>query len=300
MIVAARRSRCRLGNRLELFTHLLAFSLRTGIPVAVPAFEAWAPYFTGTKRNPFCQAPRPRRPVPIPASLARFLAWLATVTPGLAPLLGGGYLDCPNDQAKNLADHELEAKARQHRFLFIRSGWQYRDWQGLAEYLPSIRDFFSWTPPLAEASRILAHSARGDAEQLIGVHIRRTDFAGHLEGRYYFSVERYRDWMKALVEAEAPRRLAFLICSDEAVSALDFQGLQVSLAKGSPIEDLAALSSCDAIMGPAISSFSGWAALQGNRPFLPLEADLQSPRLEDFQPSPLLGGGRAAGRRPES
>lgn len=288
MIVAARQSGYRLGNRLELFTHLLAFSLRTGIPVAMPAFEAWAPCFTGTAGNPFCCAPRPLHPPLIPGSLARVLAWLATVTPGLGELLGGSYLDCPNDQTINLADLSVEARARRSRFLFIRSGWQYRDWQGLRDNLPSIREFFAWTPALAKASQNITQSARNDTDILIGVHVRRTDFAQHLNGRYFFSIERYRTWMESLTAAAMPRRVRFLICSDEALDANDFAGLRVCMTHGQPIEDMAALSACDAIMGPAISSFSGWAALQGDRPFLPLEKTLQNPRMEDFRPSTLL------------
>ena len=71
------------------------------------------------------------------------------------------------------------------------------------------------------------------------------------------------------VAAESPSPLVFMICSDETVDLAFFRknGMTVFAGPGHKIEDLAALSMCDKIMG-APSTYSWWAAFVAEIPLL--------------------------------
>lgn len=47
-----------LGNRLFLFAHFVGFSAEQNIPVANPAFDEYANYFEGTRKDLFCRYPQ--------------------------------------------------------------------------------------------------------------------------------------------------------------------------------------------------------------------------------------------------
>ena len=288
MIVAPCGGGFRLGNRLELFLHLGAFSHRTGIPVAVPSFSHYAGDFVGTQGNGLCQFPKKETFRWLPAGVIRGAAWLPTRVPALAAALDGVCLDCPNEREYDLTSADFLRLAGTKRFVFLRTGWQYRAWDALPDFLPGARAFFHPVPSLEAAARKAVGRARRDADILVGVHLRRTDFREHLGGGFFFSTAFYAERMREIAASVPGRRVAFLVCSDEPRFPGEFPDLPVSLANLPPAGDLAALSFCDYVVGPAISSFSGWAALIGNKPFLGLTAKGPAASLSAFGPSPLL------------
>lgn len=288
MIVAPCGGGFRLGNRLEMFLHLGAFSHRAGVPVAIPSFAGHAEDFAGTRRNPFCLFPRRESFRWLPPLAAHTLAWLPTRLPSLAAALDGVCLDCPNDREFDLASADFLDLARSRRFVFLRTGWQYRDWDALPDFLPVARKYFHPAAPVERAARAVVEAARRKADIVVGVHVRRTDFRDHLGGRYFFSIESYAARMKEIAASAGSRRVAFVVCSDEPRHPGEFPGLEVVCSGLPATGDLAALSFCDAVTGPAISSFSGWAALMGDRPFLGLEPEAPAASLAAFGPSPLL------------
>lgn len=293
MIIGARKAGCRLGNRLEQFTHLIAWAQMTGCSVAMPSLAAWAPSFRGTENNPFCLFPtgkgsnrRQGLPFLLPHEAAYRICWLFGTARPLGKLLGAAYVDCPNSSEFDLLDPQFLTLSASRKVVFLASGWQYRCWSGLEAALPAIRTFLSPSEQLKKRVAALVSTARVNDPLLIGVHIRQTDFRTHLGGRYFFPLDDYLKAMTELVRNEFPRPVRFLICSDEAQTRESFAGLDVVFGLGDALGDLFCLASCDRIIGPAISSFSGWAALFGDRPFLGLEPG--SPPGKPFCKSPLL------------
>jgi len=291
MIVVARRSGCRLGNRLEQAAHLFALCHLTGNELALPVFAQYGKCFVGSEGDPFCRFPqRPRNLVMslIPHSLAYAFSWLLAVSRPNLNWLGISYYGCDNDREVDLMSTEFLHELAKSRIVLLHQGWKYRCREGLEAGLPAMRKFFAPTRVLAETTKQRIIFARKHADVLIGVHVRQTDFKFHLGGRFYFSVEEYSKVMKALEEQFRPRRVAFLVTSDENLQEDNFRGLDVSFGSGEVIEDLYALAGCDYIVGPEISSFSGWASLYGEVPFLGLHSNDQKVFLADFKPSPLL------------
>lgn len=119
----------------------------------------------------------------------------------------------------------------------------------------------------------------------IGVHIRRGDYKDYLSGRYYFSIEKWTQYIKYLFSQFKDKNVRFLICSnedgiDKKISRLIPNARIFSIPKSNGITDLYALSKCDYIIGVP-SSYSQWASFIGDVP-LYLITDEKMPSLDDF------------------
>lgn len=297
-LVVARNAGCRLGNRLEQATHLFGLQSLTGIGLAVPVLARHRDSIQGLKGNLFCRYPFTGRQAPGAAIrlASAFLFGLARLRVR-ARLLGIAQLECDNDVDFDLLDPGFLQQAKANRWTFLRRGWKYRCWRGIEAGLPAMRRFFAPAGPLAEAVSRISDESRAASRVLVGVHVRQTDFLTHRGGQYFFPIEEYTRVMRELAAQMGPG-VRFLICSDVDHRRSDFSLLDVSFSSGELLEDLYALAACDFIVGPAISSYSGWAALFGDRPFLGLHGPEQRIAPEAFGPSPLLRRG-ASGKEGE-
>jgi len=101
----------------------------------------------------------------------------------------------------------------------------------------------------------------------VGLHIRRGDYATWLGGRYFYSLEQYREQAISLAERLFPNQdVEFLIASNEDVS--EFAKTlpnSIYFKDNSPLEDLALLASSSVIVGPP-STFSMWASFYSQVP----------------------------------
>jgi hypothetical protein len=110
------------------------------------------------------------------------------------------------------------------------------------------------------------------SDLLIGVHVRQSDYAQFEAGAHFFSTPQYTAAMKSIADAVAPCRVGFVVCSDTAQAASEFQGLNATIAVGTTAtDDLTLLSLCDGIIGPH-STFNMWAAFMGDTPLIWLES----------------------------
>ena len=100
---------------------------------------------------------------------------------------------------------------------------------------------------------------------MIGVHIRRGDYARFKGGRFLFSHDTYREAMEQAQAAHPDRDTAFLVCSDEPLPPGAFAGMDLIEAPGHELEDLYALASCDRLIGPP-STYNRWASFWGEVP----------------------------------
>ena len=65
-------------------------------------------------------------------------------------------------------------------------------------------------------------SLRRNYDCLIGIHARRGDYKDYLDGRYYYSWEKYKTWileLKIILENHGFSKIGFVLCSDEKPSA---------------------------------------------------------------------------------
>ena len=133
-------------------------------------------------------------------------------------------------------------------------------------YAPAIRELFAPASDIVRAVDHQLRQLRRTYDVIIGVHLRRGDYAEWQDGRYYFTDATYARVMHELQSQLPGRRTAFLLCSNEAVDPATFGDLPGHvLTHPATMHDLYALSRCDYIWGPP-SSYSMWASFYGQVP----------------------------------
>jgi hypothetical protein len=149
------------------------------------------------------------------------------------------------------------------------------------------RRYFSPAKRYIKDAQKVCNAARVPGQLLVGVHIRHGDFAEFDGGRWFISLEKVIENMQHMVKISGD--VNFVVCSDAEFKAEDFPGLNVSFGPNHPLSDMMALSFCDLILKPAISTFAIWAAWWGNTPCLAMQAkpafeisDFQVPTLDPF------------------
>jgi hypothetical protein len=161
-------------------------------------------------------------------------------------------------------------------------GYYVHDLRALRKHQDLIRRFFRPRPDLEETAASFVQSVREDVEVLIGLHVRRGDYAHWRRGQFYYSLEEYVEIAKSVARLFSERKVGFVICSNEPVPMEAFSGLDVRSGLGSVMGDLLSLSLCDYIVGPP-SSFSRWAAFYGGRPILSVEQGGSQVQYSDFR-----------------
>lgn len=162
--------------------------------------------------------------------------------------------------------------------------WLYTDLKALAKHQDEVRRRLCLKDEYTEAARKVVEKARAEGSVLIGVHVRRTDYRRWQGGRFYFTTEQYREWMRQCVQA-SPKPVRFVICSDEQLDEDAFSSGfdHVTFSHESLLTDMSVLSQCDYIIGPP-SSFSGFASFYGKAPKFSLTtADSRISSLEQFR-----------------
>ena len=131
---------------------------------------------------------------------------------------------------------------------------------------------------------IMIDRLRSKADYIIGVHIRRGDYATWNNGRFFYELEDYHRFMLRLVQLYAPHKVSFFISSNESFSLDIFEGCRCERFGAAPsgaILDLYTLSKCDLIIGP-FSSYSRWASFIGEVPLCFLETKEQQFTKDSF------------------
>lgn len=253
----------RLCNRLFQFAHLIAFAAEHGLHVANPGFHEYANDFPSFADDALCRWPRPRLPLPAGWSdeaIKRTVALRKFAEARGKPLGPVALLQGEVDLGE-----EWVARLARKRRLLLASGPLLRCWETLSRQRPLLREIF-----MPAADHVAAGTdawSKAGAGPVVGLHIRRGDYARWNEGYYFWPAGIYAEIVDRL--SALPSRPAVLACSDDP-AVLDELGDRIVRGPGEPLADLWALSLCDVIVGPP-STFSGWAAFQGGVPMKHLE-----------------------------
>jgi hypothetical protein len=281
-----------LGNRLTVYAHMIGAARERGWTLLNPSFCEYAEHFTGTcGRLLTCGLAQPNpRAIPLIERAAAYrlnrIAYKCARVLQHLPASPVGWARASNMPVYELTALMDRAEERRWRVLFTQN-YVFRQHRWCARHAEYIRRVFTPLPVHQEASRgVLARSRAGGAV-VVGVHIRHGDYQQHLGGRFFFPVEAYAGLMRRMGALLAPREVAFLVCSNSALTPAQFPGLRVEVGPGHLIADLAALSGCDWLLGPP-SSYSAWAAFAGNRPLLVVEDPAAAFTLADFTLSPSV------------
>ena len=283
----------RLGNRLMLQAHLMSFCLEHPAWRLVNFnFVPYAHLFEESKHHPWMVFPPPRagRGAALRAATAAATAaaqahlllppkWAARVslhgTRATHRLLGGRarLLEWGDGRRQDLSDPEFVAWAERFSVVVL-GGFLFRDWPALEAHQKTIRHFLRPAREYSEPAAALMRTLRARYRTVIGVLIRRTDYARWLDGRYHFELGQYREWLSQMTAIFGPDA-GLLLASDDPETAVLLEGLPAHLTTGAAgqsghyMESLAALSMCDVLASPP-STFAAMGAFLGGVPIMPL------------------------------
>lgn len=212
------------------------------------------------------------------------------------PLVAGR--DCVNVDLRPSHFWAIERRLHDYaqRILHMRfnvpgviSDWTYRDYEGVEEFRQQIVGFF--TPRqerVAEAERMYSElRSHGEKTMLVGVHVRRGDYALWRGGHYYFADSVYVRSMRSLSAEFAEKhrcRVMFVVFSNEKMDLQNFKAKEydVRISHGTAVGDHYLMSKCDYLFGPP-STFTRWAAYMGKKPLAYIEDASQTLSLSDFK-----------------
>ncbi len=160
-------------------------------------------------------------------------------------------------------------------FLGFTKGWSTRtDTRYLRQTMPELKRIFRPREAIMQKSEAMIASLKATSDLVVGVHIRRGDYATWNDGRFFYELEDYRQFMLRVQQAHPDRKVSFFISSNEDFPLDLFEGCQCSRFGREPsgaILDLYTLSLCDLLIGP-FSSYSRWASFIGEVPLCFLES----------------------------
>ena len=233
----------RLANRLILASTFIAQAEEQGDSFLHLAFADYFRYFEGTNHNPF-------------------LFYRST---RLSPHQKNKWVDCvniwhTNDQRGEtyFLDQKSFLSAEQNTRLLFVIGWSFRAPHAVLKHKNLIKKIF--TPIQRHRIRImhLATALRKNADHVVGVHIRQTDYKKFSGGKYFYSITEYKNFMRQM-EQQLQGKTRFLLCSDTRLRKEDFQEFDTLMGTGHPVEDNYALADCDYLIGPP-STYTAWAS----------------------------------------
>ena len=169
------------------------------------------------------------------------------------------------------------------KWLGFTKGWYMRTH---TTYIPQakkeLQHIFTPKAEITKQADDLIMPYRNKNTVVIGVHIRRGDYATWNDGRFFFSHEEYHAFMKRVASLFPDKQVVFFISSNEPIPQETFSDLQIIYhTNGSAVLDLHTLSLCDYIIGP-FSTFSRWAAFIGEKPICFLEDQKQEFTQQSF------------------
>ena len=171
------------------------------------------------------------------------------------------------------------------KFLGCTKGWQTRtDTRYLKQTLPELKRIFRPKDEIMQKAEAMIAGLRQESDLVVGIHIRRGDYATWNDGRFFYELEDYHQFMLRIQQLYTGRRVSFFISSNESFPLDIFEGChcqRFGKEPSSAILDLYTLSLCDRIIGP-FSSYSRWASFIGEVPLCFLETKEQTFNDNDF------------------
>ena len=164
-------------------------------------------------------------------------------------------------------------------------GWSTRtDTRYLAQTKKELQRIFRPKDSIINKAEGLIGKIKQTSDIVVGVHIRRGDYATWHDGRFFYELKDYLQFMLRVKELYQEQRVSFFISSNEDFELdifTDCDCHRFGQESSGAILDLYSLSICDLIIGP-VSSFSRWASFIGEVPLCFLETKDQKFTKDSF------------------
>ena len=111
------------------------------------------------------------------------------------------------------------------KLLGFTKGWSTRnDIRYLQQTLPELQRIFRPKDEIMQRAKDMMSVLRAEADMVVGIHIRRGDYATWHDGRFFYELEDYHQFMLRIQEVYKDRRVAFFISSNEDFDVDRFEG----------------------------------------------------------------------------
>ncbi len=149
----------------------------------------------------------------------------------------------------------------------ILNGFKIRCPEWVAKHRSRICEYFQMSPSVVDAWQSRREMLKEQYEEIIGLHIRGTDFRTAAGGRYFLDPGEYAelvlqrsslDLQNSLIRVFSDEPFAGAKSNEDLVRI--FCGAGVEFSGGTVEEDLCGMMHCDRLIGAANSTFSRWAA----------------------------------------
>jgi len=169
--------------------------------------------------------------------------------------------------------------------LGFKKGWDTMDdTRYLTQTKKELQHIFRPRKEITDKAEKFISEIRKESDIIIGVHIRHGDYKTFENGRFYYSLEEFHQFMLQIQHLHADKRVAFFISSNGSFSTDFFvkcKCFRFGKEPSGDMLDLYTLSLCDRIIGPW-STFSRWASFIGEVPLCCLKKKNQIIREADF------------------
>ena len=252
----------RMANRIALASHWIAQAEEYGESYLHLCFADYARFFEGT-------------------CLRAFVFYRSTQ---YHPHQRTRLVDCVNivrshdrkNLQYNLFEPDFLQRQERTRMLFTL-GWGFRNDPALQKHRDKIIPIFRPVVKYRDAVARCIDAARDGADHLVGIHMRQADYQKFNGGKWLYPASVYRRIMVD-ISSQLRGHTRFLVCTDGKLDIGAFQGLDIILGTGHPVEDNYELAQCDYIFGPP-STYSTWAAFYGNVPMIHIQTSDQDIQL---------------------
>jgi hypothetical protein len=243
-IIVLAQSHGRLGNRLWTLANLSAYAIEKRLTLLAP--------YSNQIKSPAVLGEVPGKLAMLGYRLNLKLSFFPTML-----LKEGELLDLDHDP-------DFEDLARSRYVLFL-SGFYFAAPASLQRHRQEIVTTLAPPAEVLDSVRRVMGRCGQRADIQIGVHMRRTDYRVFCDGLLFYTDAEFYAVMHYLAERLRPKTICFHLVSDEPIDPAAFDGLNIEIHRGAPLEDMYLLASCDYIIGPN-SSFSHWASFWGAVP----------------------------------
>ncbi|CCG98815.1 hypothetical protein FAES_0804 [Fibrella aestuarina BUZ 2] len=180
----------------------------------------------------------------------------------------------------NHADQRFLEQATQQRVIVTH--WDFRDYESFNQQYAALKNMFALPAQAQKEATELIEKARCQGNMVVGVHLRRGDYAAWKGGKYYYDDDAYAGMMAHITDLLPEKRVTFVLCSNEPIRHAAFANWSTVVSDKTFLGDLATLSQCDLLFGPP-STFSGWASFIGQVPHYHMHQPNAKPRFDEFK-----------------
>lgn len=258
----------RLANQLWNFVSVYAYCLEKKYVLINPTFFQYAKYFEQFHNNSLLS---PNFKLKLFNKNISFIIMNIFLSINKVVKIGKSFQTGEDSDAIVLPPTDNSFGFREPIGFF--NGWLFRNKDGLEKFRREVTHAFR--PAKEYQEKLDNFTGTLDPNHFkVAIHIRRTDYKTHLNGKYYYEIEEYKKVMKMIIEKYKAKNIFFIIFSDEPRTLEEFKEFKDNVILSPFLEDfvvdLFLISKCDLIVGPP-SSFTQFAAWIGQKELRPIE-----------------------------